>query len=97
MSDISDLDPKELLKRLQALEIENAKLKDASITSPLKLVVIETEYKGHSMLEFRRANAKPFSIGLKKLETIKEGWENVEKFLHKNSREKPDKLISEQI
>ena len=84
MSDISDLDPKELLKRLQALEIENAKLKDASMTRLPELVVIETEHKGHPMLEFRRANAKPFSMGLKKLETIKEGWEHVEKFLNKH-------------
>lgn len=87
MSLDSELDPKALLERLQALEAENAKLKDASIQSPPHLVVVETEYKGHPMLEFRRGNARPFSMGIKKLEAIQEGWEEVAAFLKKYSVE----------
>jgi len=85
MTDNSELAPKALLERLQALEAENAKLKDVTIQSPAQLVVVETEYKGHPMLEFRRGNARPFSMGLKKLEAIQESWEQVEAFLNKHS------------
>jgi hypothetical protein len=85
MTDKLELDSKALLERLQALEAENAKLKDASVQSPAQLVVVETEYKGHPMLEFRRPNAKPFSMGLKKLEAVQEGLEEVERFLRKYS------------
>jgi hypothetical protein len=85
MTDRLKLDSKALLERLQALEAENAKLKDASVQSQAKLVIVETEYKGHPLLEFRMANAKPFSMGLKKLEAIQEGFEEVEKFLCKYS------------
>lgn len=81
---MTDTNTDELLKRLQALEAENERLKQEKTDLPAQLVVVETEYKGHPMLEFRRANAKPFSMGLKKLETIKEGWEHVEKFLKKH-------------
>jgi allophanate hydrolase subunit 1 len=84
MSDPSKFDPKALLERLQALEAENAKLKDASLQSPPRLVVVETEYKGHPMLEFHRGNARPFSMGVKKLEAIQEGWDEVERFLKKH-------------
>lgn len=80
----SELDPQALLERLQALEAENAKLKDASVQSPPSLVVVETEYKGHPMLEFRRGNARPFSLSVKKLEAIQEGWEQEERFLDKH-------------
>lgn len=93
MSHETEIDPKALLERLQALEAENAKLKDASIQSPHGLVVVETEYKGHPMLEFRRGNARPFSMGVKKLEAIQEGWEQVETFLKKHG----DNKHSEQI
>ena len=55
MTDKLELDSKALQERLEALEAENAKLKDASIQSQAQLVVVETEYKGHPMLEFRRA------------------------------------------
>jgi len=90
MTDKLELDSKALLERLQALEAENAKLKDASVQSPAQLVVVETEYKGHPMLEFRRANAKPFSMGLKKLEAVHKCWDAVEAFLEKYGEEKPN-------
>lgn len=84
MSENPKLDPKALLERLQALEAENEKLKKGQIESPPHLVVVETEYKGHPMLEFRRGNARPFNMGVKKLEAIQEGWEQVEAFLKKH-------------
>lgn len=93
MSKNTELDPKALLERLRALEAENAKLKDASVQSPPHLVVVETEYKGHPMLEFRRGNTKPFSMGIKKLETIQKGWEQVEAFLKKYGDEKDSEQI----
>lgn len=85
MNDKLKLDSKALLERLQALEAENAKLKDSSVQSQAQLVVVETEYKGHPMLEFRRANARPFSMGLKKLEAVHKCWDAVETFLEKYS------------
>jgi len=95
MENTTELDSKALLERLQALEAENAKLKQGQVTSPPQLVVVETEYKGHPMLEFRRGNARPFSMGLKKLEAIKEGWEQMEAFLKKHTQE--ERMTSEQI
>lgn len=94
MSENPKLDPKALLERLQALEAENEKLKKGQIESPPHLVVVETEYKGHPVLEFRRGNAKPFSMGVKKLEAIQEGWEQVEEFLrkHTDSHVKDDQI-----
>ena len=65
MNDKIKLDSKALLERLQALEAENAKLKDSSVQSLPSLVVVETEYKGYPMLEFRRSDARPFSMGVK--------------------------------
>lgn len=93
MSNDSDLDPKALLERLQNLEAENAKLKNASEQSPPRLVVVETEYKGFPMLEFRRGNARPFSMGIKKLEAIHEGWADVEAFLKKHEETKDSDQI----
>ena len=93
MSEESQIDPKALLERLQALEAENEKLKKGQIESPAHLVVVETDYKGHPMLEFRRGNARPFSMGVKKLEAIQEGWDEVERFLKKYG----DSQHSEQI
>lgn len=93
MSDKTKHDSKALLERLQALEAENAKLKDASIQSTPSLVVVETEYKGYPMLEFRRGNARPFSMGVKKLEAIQDGWSKVEDFLSKYSDNKDSDQI----
>ena len=81
---MSDTDTKALVERLQALEAENERLKKAKVSTAAKLEVAETEYKGNPMLEFRRANARPFSMGVKKLEAIREGWEQVENFLRKH-------------
>lgn len=83
MSNETELDSEALLKRLQALEAENAKLKKGGSQNSPSLVVVETEYKGNPMLEFRRHNARPFSLGVKKLEAIKEAWDQVDTFLKK--------------
>lgn len=93
MNDKLKLDSKALLERLQALEAENAKLKDSSVQSLPSLVVVETEYKGYPMLEFRRSDARPFSMGVKKLEAIQEGWEQVEAFLKKYGNNKNTEQI----
>jgi len=78
------------MKRLEALEAENKRLKKKTGNEPQELIVTETEYKGNPMLEFKRANARPFSIGVKKLEAIQEGWKQVQVFLKKHSAIHPD-------
>lgn len=82
----------ELMKRLQALEAENQRLKKDMTVPAEQLVVVETEYKGNPILEFRRGNAKPFSMGVKKLEAIREGWEQVEAFLKKHSNSEIEQI-----
>ncbi len=84
MEDTAKLDPETPIKRLQALEAENAELRKGKIQSPPQLVVVETEYKGHHMLEFRRGNARPFSMGLKKLEAIQKGCAQIITFFQKH-------------
>lgn len=59
--------------------MESQKQKKAA--PPLQLVVVKSEYKGNPMLEFRRTNLDTFSMGVKKLETIRQWWEQVVKFL----------------
>ncbi|MEN8715269.1 MAG: hypothetical protein ABF384_10200 [Verrucomicrobiales bacterium] len=78
---------KELLRRLEALEAENARLKqNRDQSAPQPLVVRETDYNGHPVLEFQRGNKKPFRIGLKKLEAVQEGWEQVTAFLSRHQK-----------
>lgn len=87
------LDPKILLERLQALEAENAKLKQGKFNDPNQLVVTESEYMGHPVLEFRKGNSKGFNMGLRKLEIIQEAWPEVEKFIRKHSQESNESQI----
>lgn len=93
MSRDTDLDAQALLKRLQALEAENAKLKVANVQSPPGLVVVETEYRGHPMLEFRLGNARPFSLGVKKLQAIQDSWDQVKHFLKRYGEVKDSEQI----
>jgi hypothetical protein len=93
MSRDSELDAKALLKRLQALEAENEKLKVANVQSPSSLVVVETEYRGHPMLEFRLGNARPFSLGVKKLQAIQDSWDQVQSFLKRHGEGKDSEQI----
>ena len=80
-------DAQELLKRLQALEAENARLKQQNSAEPPKLVITETDYKGHPMLQFQRGNSRPFNLGVRKLEAIQEGWDQVLNFLSRHQGE----------
>lgn len=76
-----DVDTQEIMKRLKALEEENARLRkgaNAPVTKPL--TVTEGEYMGHPTLTFE-GPCKPFTIGLKKLSIIKQGWPQVDQFL----------------
>lgn len=80
-------DPRELLKRLQALEAENARLKQKKNPSePPPLVVQESEYNGHPLLVFQRGEQKPFRIGIKKLQAVIEASEQVKSFLAKHQQ-----------
>lgn len=80
-------DTTDLLRRLQALEAENARLKQGKDPSaPQRLVVQESEYNGHPLLVFQRGEQKPFRIGLKKLQAVIEASDEVERFLAKHHK-----------
>ena len=80
-----DLDTQEMMKRLKALEEENAKLKKKAYSQSAPLTVTESEYKGHPTLVFE-GPCKPFSLGVKKLSLVKQGWPQVEAFLKKHAK-----------
>ena len=84
----SKSDEQEMLKRLRELEEENARLRNAVIPSAsAKLVVTEGEYKGHPTLTFE-GPVRPFSLGLRKLQLIKEAWPEIEAFLQRHAKTK---------
>lgn len=81
----ADIDTQEILKRLQALEEENARLRKATVSAVVKPVTVtEGEYMGHPTLSFD-GPCKPFTIGLKKLSIIKEVWPQVEHFIDRQA------------
>jgi len=83
---MTNIDPNALLKRLRELEQENEKLRSKTkVIHPGQLVVTENEYQGHPVLTFQRGNNRPFNLGVKKLESIKEAWPKVIEFLGKHS------------
>lgn len=79
----SKVDEQEMLKRLQELEEENARLRNAAKLATPKTTVTESEYKGHPTLNFEGA-FRPFSLGLKKLLVIREVWPEIEAFLERH-------------
>lgn len=82
----AEVDTQEILKRLKALEDENARLRKATVSNVIKPVTVtEGEYMGHPTLSFE-GPCKPFTIGLKKLSIIKEVWPQVELFLERQSK-----------
>ena len=85
----SKADEQAMLKRLQELEEENARLRSVTKLSTPKPTVTESEYKGHPTLTFGGA-FRPFSLGLKKLLVIREVWPEVEAFLERHG-ETPSK------
>ena len=82
----AEIDTQEILKRLKALEEENARLRKTTLSNvPKPVTVTEGEYMGHPTLSFE-GPCKPFTIGLKKLSIIKEVWPQVELFLGRQSK-----------
>jgi hypothetical protein len=80
----SEIDAQAILKRLQALEEENARLRTAAKPkAEAKLTVIEGEYNGHPTLTFQ-GPFRQFTLGIKKLSVVKEAWPQVESFLQRN-------------
>ena len=80
----AEVDTQEILKRLKALEEENARLrKGASSNASKPLTVKESDYKGHPTLVFE-GPCKPFAVGLRKLSIIKQAWPQVELFLERH-------------
>jgi len=81
-----EVDTQEILKRLKALEEENARLRkgtNANATKPL--TVTESDYNGFPTLVFE-GPCKPFAVGLKKLNIIKQAWPQVELLLDKHAK-----------
>lgn len=87
---MTDTNTLELMKRLEALEAENQRLKKKTGVEPAKLEIKETKFKGYPMLEFHRGKIRPFSMSIKKLTAIHEGWEQVQIFLKKHSSQQKD-------
>jgi hypothetical protein len=86
---MAEPNPNELMRRLRELEQENERLRvEKGKVSPNQLVVTESEYQGHPVLTFQRGNNRPFNLGLKKLEALKEAWPTIESFLHKHGSER---------
>ena len=82
----SKADEQDMLKRLRELEEENARLRSAvKPSASAKLVVTESEYKGHPTLTFE-GPVRPFSLGLRKLQLIKEAWPEIEAFLQRHAK-----------
>lgn len=79
----------DLLKRLKALEEENARLRAASAKEQAKLIVTEGEYKGFPTLTFD-GSVRRFSLGLTKLRALKEAWPKVEEFLERHRKAADD-------
>ncbi len=75
----------DLLKRLKALEEENARLRAASVKEEAKLIVTEGEYKGFPTLTFD-GSVRRFSLGLTKLRALKQAWPQIEEFLERHSK-----------
>lgn len=75
----------DILKRLKALEEENARLRALSGKDEPKLVVTEGEYKGFPTLTFE-GSVRKFSLGLTKLRALKEAWPLVEAFLQRHRK-----------
>ena len=85
----SKSDEQEMRKRLRELEEENARLRSAvKPSASAKLVVTESEYKGHPTLTFE-GPVRPFSLGLRKLQLIKEAWPEIEAFLQRHAKTTP--------
>lgn len=79
----------EILKRLKALEEENARLRAASAKEEVKLIVTEGEYKGFPTLTFE-GSVRRFSLGLTKLRALKEAWPQIEEFLQRHKKAADD-------
>lgn len=75
-------DPEELERRIRELERENARLKGSE--DPTKLTITEGEYNGFPVLTFQRGSSRPFSMGMKKLEAVRDGIEEIKAFLAKH-------------
>jgi len=75
-------DSEELERRIRELERENARLKGTN--DPQKLVITEGEYQGRPLLTFQRGNSRPFSLGVKKLEAVRDGIDDVKAFLEQH-------------
>lgn len=75
----------DLLRRLKALEEENARLRATGAKEEAKLVVTEGEYKGFPTLTFE-GSVRRFSLGLTKLRALKEAWPQVESFLQRHQK-----------
>jgi hypothetical protein len=79
----------QLLKRLQQLERENARLRKK--TGDQTTTTREDEYKGHPVLNFD-GPFRSFSLGLKKLRAVIACEDEVKAFLDKHAQTKASEV-----
>jgi|GEM_PF-940938 hypothetical protein len=79
----------DILKRLRALEEENAHLRHLakSYNVAKTLTVTEGEYKGYPTLTFE-GPFRSFTLGITKLTYLKQAWPEVESFLQRHAQKK---------
>jgi len=88
-------DADDILKRLQVLEEENARLRQLASTNKDKpATVIESSYKGHPTLVFE-SSGRPFTLGLRKLRILNQVWPQVELFLGRHPQKDVDRLLQD--
>lgn len=91
---MSDSETEALRRQLEALKLENQRLKGNEEHDSDRLIITEGQYNGYPTLTFQRGKKKPFNIGLKKLKAVIEGREEVERFLRKHSADSPPSVKS---
>jgi len=86
-----------LKKRLAQLESENNQLRQSRGGS-VEFKAREDSYQGRPILTFEGpVLIKPFSLGLKKLQTIQACWHTVERFIKQHTSSTPQSPIGQGI
>jgi len=88
---MEDITKEELEAKVKELEEQNEHLRKPR---PQKVTVTEGEYNGFPTLMFE-GPFKTFSLGIRKLATVKCVWARVEEFLSKHSKAAEKYMVDE--
>jgi hypothetical protein len=75
-----------LAARLEALEAENAKLREANEASTKVPTVTIEDYQGKPVLHFQNGNFRPFHMGLGKFKVLKMFEKEIDTFIKTNGK-----------